>query len=122
MVVSKLDSIEWRSELERVGPRLKVGKLQASGNWQGRIKSMVVYGDKCSVEGKKVEGDLEGVGRRVGEEKERVRRGEGSVNNLDEVRKGKRTMEEVNAETGRAGAKDGWSEATAKQRTAYPHN
>ena len=45
MVVSTLDSIEWRAELERVGPRLKVGRIGRDSTWQGRIKSMAELGE-----------------------------------------------------------------------------
>ena len=40
--------------------------------------------------------DLESVGRRIGEDRDRVVRGESRVNGLKEVREGKRVMEEVN--------------------------
>ena len=45
MVVSKLDGIEWRAELERVGPRLKIGRIGRESTWQGRIKSMADLGE-----------------------------------------------------------------------------
>ena len=47
MVNSNLDKHEWRTELERVGPRLKVTGA-ASGGWQERIEAMTFHTEKLT--------------------------------------------------------------------------
>lgn len=77
ILVSRVDSVEWRLELERVGNRLTAAKR--SEGWRGRVQFMVAEGGVAELP------EVGRLGTEVGGEGERVREGERRVQGGAEV-------------------------------------
>ena len=77
ILVSNVDSVEWRLELERVGNRLTAAKR--SEGWRGRVQFMVAEGGVAELP------EVGRLGTGVGGEGERVREGERRVQGGAEV-------------------------------------
>ena len=101
MVVSDVDAHEWRTELERVGPRLKSGRVASGGTWGSRIQAMAEYAEKYSGSSEAgtagIQSKVEMVARNAQEGRDRLTRGEvmvNSVGSIDDIRKRYREVTE----------------------------
>jgi hypothetical protein len=115
MVVSNLDTHEWRTELERVGPRLKTGG-GGGGGWQERIEAMNIHSSALSKSA--MGGDMTNVMRNLKSDIERLERGHGLVNRSLVVEKLRGEYEEASASVrARERSANSWA-AAARQRPA----
>ena len=80
MIAGSIDPVEWQSELERVGPRLKLGQGLGGKEWRAHIQQTRKHESTIQVVLPEARGQLEAMGAQVKEAVEKVKTKEKYIN------------------------------------------
>merc|ERR1719240_74685 len=80
MIAGQVDQVEWQAELERVGPRLKLGAGAGGKEWRAHIQQTRKHEQTIQVVLPEAKGQLEAMGTQVKDAVDKVRSKEKYIN------------------------------------------
>ena len=105
---AKVDPVEWKTELERVGPRLRAGQTLSSNEWRAHVDLTVTSRGAITRVLEDTRGDLSSLSKDSGEELGRMRTKEKYLNHqfsaiCEEYAALKRTLDELEGKSSASG-------------------